>query len=498
MPSRTSSSPSDVDLYRAAGARAFYGDPAFGEVKFLKPGAKPAMQKTDPELPWAAADWFAQEADGAAIGRLKLDGVADELAPIVTISNEGAFSVTGLSIADHFAWAGGRGADLEPLLAFCRKHGLAGPRTPDDVKKLVVKAKLNKLEAKVPKVDAKAWAKLVEGSRPSVPAAPAAAKPEKAPAAKAAKGAKGPAEGAAPVKPYSDYAYGCVGPDGAPWFVLSDGTKKGHVLARFGGKDLELVTKHPGGTEIACAGDTVVTLGLYDKEGHAYRDGALTTFENPLADGEMFELKGGGGAVYLIGQKQAYRWDGKAFAPIKLTLVDFAAYFVDGAGALLMVRSEVARWQDGKVTALAEAPFSVHKSVLAGGLLVVTGYDGSASTLALGGKAAWSKPFATSKNVDELIPLSDGRVLCTGKGHELHVLDPAKGTFAAAGKLLLTKGSAGRAAVATPDGGAVFVGGTLGLRSKNDPPLPPQRWRAGKTTAFPGLEKETAARAKEQ
>jgi cell division septation protein DedD len=201
----------ELELLRAA-RPDFYGEPSYGEVRWLQPGEIPDMLANYGEgLPTTIATWAAEEADGAAIGRLILPSVPMAQRPIVMIDNEGTTSVTGFSWVDHFGASTLAASDgeLEELLAFCRKHGLPGPRTEEEIERLVESFGLTEANlepGKVPNVDPSKLAALHGVASPSSDAAaakkPAAKKPAaKKPAAKKPAAKKPAAKKTAAKKP---------------------------------------------------------------------------------------------------------------------------------------------------------------------------------------------------------------------------------------------------------------------------------------------------------
>ena len=188
-PAPVSASESDdpeLELLRAA-RPDFYGDPSYGEVRLLQPGEIPDMLANYGEgLPTAIATWAAEEADGAAIGRLILPGVPMAQRPIVMIDNEGSTSITGFSWVDHFGSSTLAASDgeLEELLAFCREHGLPGPRTEKEIARLAKSFGLTEANlgpGKLPNVDPAKLAALhgvaASSSKAAAPKTTAAKKP---------------------------------------------------------------------------------------------------------------------------------------------------------------------------------------------------------------------------------------------------------------------------------------------------------------------------------
>lgn len=188
-----------------AGRHDFYGHPDFGEVRWLDPGEVPEMLVSYGEgLPTEIATWAAEEADGAAIGRLVLPDVPVAHRPIVMIDNEGTTRLTGFSWVDHFGastMAAYRG-ETEVLLQFCRENELPEPRTAEEIRRLADALGLddNELgEGRVPRVDPAALATIHDRGATKQEAADvgaaAASEPAEAPAKKktAKKAAKAPA-----------------------------------------------------------------------------------------------------------------------------------------------------------------------------------------------------------------------------------------------------------------------------------------------------------------
>jgi hypothetical protein len=139
-------------------------------------------------LPTTIATWAAEEADGAAIGRLILPDVPMAQRPIVMIDNEGTTSITGFSWVDHFGASTLAASDGElEELAFCREHGLAGPRTEEEIERLVESFGLTEANlepGKVPNVDPPKLAALHGVASPSTDAAAAKKTAVKKPSAK--------------------------------------------------------------------------------------------------------------------------------------------------------------------------------------------------------------------------------------------------------------------------------------------------------------------------
>jgi len=176
----------ELELLRAA-RPDFYGNPSYGEVRLLQPGEIPDMLANYGEgLPTAIATWAAEEADGAAIGRLILPDVPMAQRPIVMIDNEGSTSLTGFSWVDHFGASTSAAYDgeLEELLEFCQEHGLPGPRTEEEIERLAESLGLDDDElgeGNVPRIDPAKLAAIHGSQTPSSDAAaskePAAKKP---------------------------------------------------------------------------------------------------------------------------------------------------------------------------------------------------------------------------------------------------------------------------------------------------------------------------------
>jgi hypothetical protein len=181
----------ELELLRAA-RPDFYGDPSYGEVRLLRPGEVPDMLANYGDgLPIAIATWAAEEADGAAIGRLVLPDVPVAQRPIVMIDNEGSTHLTGFSWVDHFGAStlAASAGELEALLGFCRKHGLPGPRTEDEIEDLAESLGLDEDElgsGKVPRIDPAELAAIHRGETPSSKAAASKKKTAVAPKKKAA------------------------------------------------------------------------------------------------------------------------------------------------------------------------------------------------------------------------------------------------------------------------------------------------------------------------
>ena len=494
-PATTLTAPHELVALRGLGKRGFFGDPEYGEVALLAAGRRPKLAK-DKDLPWHLGEWIAEEADGAAIGYLKLTGVGLAEAPIVRITNEGQVEITGLSLIDHFALAtDAAGGELTALLACCRAHALPVPRTREAVTAIVKKAKLAKLGDQLPAVDAKAWIAAVAASRPTVPAAAAPAKP--APAA--TKGGKA-------VSPLIACAYGCVGPDGAPWLALRDDKKKTRI-ARFTGDELALVTEHPGGAmSLAAVGGALVTLDHYVTEGGVFADGQWSSYPAP-EDGDG-ALVGDGVAAYFLSRRGTlYRWTGKELRAVpKVGNREDAIPVLDGTGALYLAGGEVNGEKHGdvtrvvgeQITALPRCPEeNLFAACIVGRTLVATS-SSAILRLPLDGKPAWASTPLPGELISCLVPLTGGQVLLVGNGSAVRTFDPRTGKLADAGRRLLKNGGGTAVVLPTPDGGALWIGGTVGIRSKGDAAMYPQRWRAGAVTALPGLEKATAAQAKDQ
>lgn len=179
----------ELELLRAA-QPDFYGSSSYGEVRLLQPGEIPEMLVSYGEgLPTGIATWAAEEADGAALGRLALPDVPVTQRPIVMIDNEGSTSITGFSWVDHFGAstsAAYRG-ELEALLAFCREHGLPGPRTAEQIKSLAKAVGLDADElgaGRIPSIDPAKLAAIHEGGAATQPASAAKKTAAKKPAAK--------------------------------------------------------------------------------------------------------------------------------------------------------------------------------------------------------------------------------------------------------------------------------------------------------------------------
>jgi hypothetical protein len=199
----------ELELLRAA-RPDFYGDPSYGEVRLLQPGEVPDMLANYGDgLPIAIATWAAEEADGAAIGRLILADVPVSQRPIVMIDNEGSTHLTGFSWVDHFGASTLAASDgeLEALLGFCRKHGLPGPRTEDEIERLAESLGLDEDElgsGKVPRIDPADLAAIHRGGTASSKAAAskkqAAMAPKKKAAAPRKKAAAPKKKAAAPKK----------------------------------------------------------------------------------------------------------------------------------------------------------------------------------------------------------------------------------------------------------------------------------------------------------
>ena len=490
---KPAAAPPELVALRALGKRGFFGEPGYGEVTLLAAGRAPKLAK-DTALPWHLGEWIAEEADGAAIGYLRLPGVALTHAPIIRITNEGQLEVTGLSLVDHFALGtDAAGGPLTELLDWCRAQQQPGPRTADAVTAIVRKAKLAKLTDRAPTVDAKAWIAAVDASRPAVPAAAA-------PAAKPA-----PVKGGKAVSPLSEYAYGGLGPDGAPWLVLREGKKT--RIARFTGDELALVAEHPrGAMGVAAVGGALVTIDSYASEGGVFADGRWSSYPAP-EDGDGVLVGDGVAAYFLSRRGTLYRWTGTALRAVaKVGNREDAIPLLDGTGALYLAGGEVDGEKHGdvtrvvgeQITALPRCPETgLFAACIVGRTLVVTS-SSALLHLPLDGKATWTSTPLPGELIQCLVPLTDGKVLLVGKGYALRTFDPRTGTIADAGRRLLKNGGGTAVVLPTPDGGALWIGGTVGIRSKGDAAMYPQRWRAGTVKALPGLEKATAAQAKDQ
>lgn len=179
---------------------------------------------------------------------------------------------------------------------------------------------------------------------------------------------------------------------------------------------------------------------------------------------------------------------------------------LDGTGALYLAGGEVNGEKHGdvtrlvgeQITALPRCPeTNLFAACIVGRTLVATS-SSALLRLPLDGKAAWTSTPLPGELISCLVPLTGGQVLLVGNGSLVRTFDPRTGKLADAGRRLLKNGGGTAVVLPTPDGGALWVGGTVGIRSKGDAAMFPQRWRAGTVTALPGLEKATAAQAKDQ
>lgn len=199
---------SELELFRSARPR-FYQEVFFGETSFVRKGQTPELIEDFSEgLPTEIADWVAEEADGAVIGLLRIQGAPDDLRPVVMIDNEGSIRLTGFSLVDHFGNVGCSEDEdaLQPLFHFCRKNKLPRPRKLKDIVKSAKKLGLTsaKLEkGKVPKIKLESLRK-IQSEAPEPPPFPKKAKPPKV---------------GEPSVPKANALGWALGPDGAPWIV---------------------------------------------------------------------------------------------------------------------------------------------------------------------------------------------------------------------------------------------------------------------------------------
>ncbi len=481
----------ELDAFRRKAA--FVRSPTFREVAFLKPGQKPNLMQDDDGLPWDAADWVAQEADGSAIGLLKLPGVSAP--PVVLLDDEGQLRVSGLSLVDHFALSTGAGAlgplDLEPLLEFCRKTGLPGPRTQAQVSRVVENFKLDRLdrlEGKPPQVAPKLWKKELDAAAPQK-VAPAAPKP------KTAKGKT--------VRPYGN-ASTCPGLDGRQWFASYRPGAKKSTLMRFTGSGFERIAELPlCVSSMARHGDSIFVSGW----------GVVMRW----ADGVQQQIKIKSGMT-LYGGKHLYavepplqvsRWDGGRFRPISLGKeLRYATHALAPDGSLVIFGKDsekdaalpvLLRVEGDDVQVLPRCPDKY--TSLVGFLdedrvLVSVGDSSYWFPLSAGKKGKWVE----AKNFPRFWTLTraaNGETYgVVAKQLEVHRVEGAK--VVPAGKLALKPRFPCAAAV--DDDIVVFFGGELHVDSDRAPPCEAQLWstKTGEARAAGGWEAELEAQKKIQ
>lgn len=385
----------EVELFRAA---KFVKESPYGEVRFLKKGEVPEEMG-----PMNIADWFAQEADGAVIGRLRLDGVRDELRPIVVIDNEGSVHLSGFSLVDHFgSYTNAASAnDLDALLAFCKKHQLPGPRTAAQIEGLAKRLKLSveKLErGKVPKV-AEANLRELQGSAPSL----------------ATQAKPAPVAAGTPTTPKGASVAGVTGPDGAPWFVVPPKDEKKTsktALVRWTGKGFVQT-----GTIAGWVANLSTFQGqlAYDANGAVVlHDGSKETARIPYKGGCTALLASSKHLViYSSWDKCVSKLDGKAFAVIGGSVdADGKPVLLDDHRLLLVYEKKtvVIDLDTGKATKWPKPSIEgITSLAVAGGVLVAACY-GELATMAID-TGKWSAAKSVSASIGDLVALPDGDVV---------------------------------------------------------------------------------------
>ena len=504
----------ELPLLRRA---AFCKDPSYGEVRFLGARETPDLLRDPGALPVQIADWIAEEADGAVIGRLKLVGVPPELCPIVVIDNEGSLHLSGFSLVDHFgsftdAAYHGR---LEQLLSFCRKHDLPAPRGEAEIRKLARGLKLTVagLEAgKVPHVDAAALQALRDSAAPPRPVAPG---PKPAPVRQGQ-----------PSIPMAEYVDVARGPDGAPWVVTpplkSTRTCK-TVVHRFDGARFAVVGHLPGwvATVTAFQGQLVYLqddrLCFFDgqnvQSGIAFApDGRLLASETQLV-------------AYVAGNPYAgtcstvWRLCDKKMVKVveEQGIFDATPVFV-GEELLCLFGGKNAKYDDVRKARVVDLKAGTVKPFTSGGVQEPWGKPGSARRFVLCGgrliaggheevfavdlkRGAWSKPKQTKEALDLLAPLGDGTVLAIcSKSRGVHAIDPDTLSVERLGATQLRRNGYTTRVVQAADGKLIFFGGTLGLIGGKNPLAEPESFdpKSGNATALPGRARELAAQVKAQ
>lgn len=500
-----------LSTLKALGRKGFPADPGFGELSWLGPRKRPAMQQGDTKgvLPWAACEWWAEEADGGVLGALRVPGLDLSESPIVLIDNEGSVRVTGASLVDHFAHgtSAGRegGESLEPLLAFCRAHELPGPRSATGLAKLLKTFKLSDVDDGFPSIDAAKWRAALAASTPECPPKSAA------PAAKPRSPGKASRPGAH--RPLGTHVSGCVGPDGLPWFA-SPGEKRSPIV-RFAGDDFEWVTDAPLYVSCMAAGQGALFVAgvADDKPLLVFVDGAWQSLALP----EPLAYKGlhgnGKDAVFAIARSGAMHRIERGtnglsrFVPVKKATARTGASVSVGAdGALYVVNGQTRGNYAGEVTRIdAAGPktlpscpdvYARAAAVTATHLFVVDpGGEGWALAL---GAAKWTR-LPAQKGIESLVGLPGGQAVGFGKSGGAFTLEPG-GKSWKPGKLALKQSGGVPAVLATADGRVVLAGGNLHTRSKGDPTAEPQVFvaKTGKTVATAGAEAALDAQVKEQ
>ena len=398
MTSTQTTSNDDLDAVTLFRKASFVKDSAYGEVRFLKAG-----EKLDDMGPMHIADWFAQEADGAVIGRLRLEGIRPELCPIVVIDNEGSVHLTGFSLVDHFgSYTDAASAnELDALLAWCRKHGLAGPRSSKTIAEVAKRLKLtsDKIErGKLPKLSETVLREL-RAAAPTV-ATPAKAKPIAA---------------GTPSSPQADSVGWAIGPDGAPWVVVppvKDTKTCKSALHRWTGKGFVqageirgwtcMLVRHGG----QLAFSVTAAIGLHDGTKETAKFATDEDCDALLATDERL-------VIYSARAKSLFALKGGAFVAVPGAIdADAKVAMIDDHRVVAISESKtvVVDLNTGKTAKWPKPPIDmVGPIVVAGGHLLIAGY-GEINSLALD-TGKWAKPKSVANALTSLAALDDGDVV---------------------------------------------------------------------------------------
>lgn len=491
--------PHELAVFLSAGRSAFFGEPDYGEVTFLSGPATSTdhyVDSADGEV-WATLFaeivWIAEEADGGLIGYYHGGAKSLDEAPIVYLSNEGSFTVTGRTLVDHFAWR--KGDELDELEAFCTKSKLPGPMTTKareasvkGVKSLDVRFReLKKAAAKAaPKasqarpVDRYPSMVAMPDDRVVVVSSQDDVTERKSDDAHAAFAYAGGAFTLLPETPFNAYLCleGAGVHDGKAIFVMVDETARVMSFdpaenAWTAGPELKQPHKHAG-VALVANGKVMVAGGEVDyptktDKIHLY-DLAKQKWSQPAKLGVARERPATAvlpdGRVLLFGgevepdDEYNTRTDVcEVFDPAKGTCKPIAKL----KGEYSMASAAVLR--DGRVVlATQEGRCAI--------------YDPKADK--------WSKAVEDERISTPLVVLGDGRVAFFHWNRHVMLLDPKTLKLSKGGETLLPRGFNSSAA-ALPDGRVLLVGGKLYDNIANEPEL----WdpATGTGSAVPGFEK---------